>query len=525
MDDFALERVQKLREIKAKILQGAGPEKIAKLHERGKLTARERINRLLDPGSFVEMWPMIGHLREEYGDALICGSGTVDGRPISIYSQDSTIAGGSIGGAHGFKMYKMIEWAMNMRMPLVGLHDSPGARNPRLTGGGEGGGEEGGAGGGEKHPGTVFFPNTQASGVVPQISGILGNCAGIAVYSPALTDFIFMVDGISQMYITGPRIVKVTMDEDISGEDLGGARVHSRESGVCDFRYKSEDECFQSIKKLLSFLPSSCEEKPPVVNTGDDPDRYDEEIGDIVPSHPYKAFDVRKVIRRLVDKGDFLEVKPEFAGEIVVGFGRLDGRTVGFVANQCMVRAGSLTVDSSCKQARFIRFCDCFNIPLVMLVDTPAYQPGSQQEHMGIIRHGAKVLYALCEATVPRVAVVLRKTYGGGNLGMGVYTGLATDMIYYWPIMEFGIMGAEQSVELFFAQDIMKAPDPVKAKEEKVKEYRERFANPLRMISRSTDVQEVIEPRETRRRLIQVMKFLQNKKVERYPKRHGNIPL
>jgi acetyl-CoA carboxylase carboxyltransferase component len=371
----------------------------------------------------------------------------------------------------------------------------------------------------------LFFPNTQASGVVPQISAILGSCAGISVYSPALTDFIFMVDGESHMFITGPRIVKSVMGEDVTMEELGGAAVHCSVSGVADLRVGSEEECLQKVKELLSFLPSNCNEKPQRLDTGDDPERMVDELLEIVPSNLNKAYDIRNVITSIVDNGYFFEIKPEFAPEMVVGFARLDGQVVGMVANQPMVRAGSLTVDGSDKQARFMRFCDAFNIPIILLIDTPAYMPGTAQEHAGIIRHGAKVLYALSEATVPRIAVVLRKAYGGGNLGMGVVPGLGTDLVYFWPIVEMGVLGAEQSVELFYAQEIKKAENPAEFKQQKLKEYQEKYANPMYEISTNWFIEDLIEPRETRVQLIKGLKLLATKKVSRYPKRHGNIPL
>ena len=515
------QRIEKLREVKTTAMLGGGKEKIEKVHQRGKLTARERVNLLLDPGSFVEWDMLVGHNKGLPTEGIICGYGTADGRAVCVYSQDPTILGGSIGFLHGYKMYRTIERALEMGVPLIGLHDSPGARVVRL--------EEGGGALGdmlsEKHGGSVFFPNTEASGVVPQISAILGACAGISVYSPALTDFVFMVDGISQMFITGPRIVKSVMGEEITMEELGGAKVHASVSGVADFRVKSEEECFRMIRKLLSFLPSNNEEKPPVIDTGDDPGRIDEGLAEIVPADGRKSYDVRKVIARLADNGDFFEVKAEFAPEMVVGFARLAGRSAGFVANQSMARAGSLTIDSSDKQARFMRFCDAFNIPIIMLVDTSAYMPGSYQEHAGIIRHGAKVLYALCEAVVPRIAVVLRKAYGGGNLGMGTIPGFKTDFTFYWPTAEAGVLGAEQSVDLFYSKEIAEAEDPVKYKAEKVKEYRDKYANPLFEASVNPYLDDVIEPKETRRLLIRTLQALQNKKVIRQPKRHGNIPL
>ena len=517
------ERIKKLKEIRSTAMLGGGREKIEKVHQKGKLTARERIDRLLDPGRFVEWNLLAGYDKGAPGDAIVAGYGTIEGRNICIYSQDPTVLGGSIGPLHGYKMYRTIERALDMRVPLVGLHDSPGARTARP--------EEGGGGFGalgvqsEKSGVSVFFPNTEASGVIPQISAILGSCAGISVYSPALTDFIFMVDGISHMFITGPRIIKSVMGEEITMEELGGAKVHSRISGVADFRVNREEECFLMIKKLLSFLPSNNEEAPPIVNTGDDPNRIDETLAEIVPANLHESYDMHKVITHLADNGDFFEIKKEFAPEMIVGFARLAGQPVGFVANQPTVRAGSLTIDSSDKQARFMRFCDAFNIPIIMLIDTPAYMPGSQQEHGGIIRHGAKVLYALCEAVVPRIAVVLRKAYGGGNLGMGVLPGFGTDFIFYWPIVEAGVLGPEQSVDLFYSKEIMEAEDPVKYREKKVKEYREKYANPLFEASINPYLDDVIEPKDTRRVLIRTLQLLRNKKVSRCPKRHGNIPL
>jgi acetyl-CoA carboxylase carboxyltransferase component len=334
-----------------------------------------------------------------------------------------------------------------------------------------------------------------------------------------------MVDGISHMFITGPRIVKSVMAEEITMEELGGAKVHARVSGVCDFRVKSERECFDKIKKLLSFLPLNNREKPPRIDTGDNPERRNDEIAEIVPLEPYKSYDMHKIIIGLVDNQDFFEVKGEFALEIITGFARLNGYVIGIVANQPMVRAGSLTIDSSNKQARFIRFCDCFNIPLILLIDTPAYAPGSAQEHGGIIRHGAKVLYALCEAVTPKIAVVIRKAYGGGNLGMGVLPGLGTDFVLSWPIAEIGTLGAEQAVGLFYAKEIEMSSNPDEFRASKVREYREQYANPLAVASKSTHIDDVIEPKDTRWCLIRTLELLQGKKVSRYPKRHGNIPL
>ena len=521
MDEFLEQRVEQLREVKKAAALGGGEAKIAKQRARGKLTARERIDLLLDPGSFVELQMLVKHIGGNAGDGIVVGYGKVNGRQVCVYSQDATVQGGSIGSAHGYKMYRITERALDTGVPIIGINDSPGARTPKM-------GPDGMSGFDmlqEKSGGSVFFPNTEASGAIPQISAMLGSCGGISVYSPALTDFIFMVDDISHMFITGPRVVKSVLGEDVGANELGGSKLHSRVSGVCDIRTKTEAECFEKIRKLLGFLPLNCDEKPPYVDTGDDPDRYDDELGDMIPCNFTKPFDMRKFVKRIVDNGDFLEIKPEWAGEIVTGFGRMGGNTVGVVANQPMVRAGSMTVDSSRKQARFIRFCDCFNIPVLMLVDTPAYMPGTEMESKGIIHHGAKVLYALCEATVPRVGVILRKAYGGGNLGMGTVAGMGTDFVYNWPIMELGIMGAEQSVDLFYGPQIQAADDPVAFKAQKVREYRDMVANPMVMASENPFVEDIIEPRETRRVIIRAFEALKNKKTTRRAKKHGNIPL
>ncbi len=525
MDEEMKKRIKQLHEIKQAAVLGGGEERLAQQREKGKLSARERIDRLLDPGSFVELNMLAGHASGAPTDGIVAGHGTIDGRVICIYSQDPTILGGSIGALHGHKMYSMIERALNMGVPLIGLHDSAGARTSRISS--ETRKHEPGEAKlrSEKSGSSTFFPNTQASGVVPQLAAILGSCAGISVYSPALHDFIFMVDGLSHMFITGPRIVKSVMGEDLTMEELGGAKIHARKSGVADFRVKSEDECFEKIKKLLSFLPSNNREHPPWKDTGDDPDRLDDTIADIVPSNPNKAYDMHRIIKSIADNGDFFEIKAEFAGEMIVGFVRLDGYPVGIVANQPLIRAGSLTVDSSDKQARFIRFCDCFNIPLVFLVDTPAYQPGSYQEHAGIIRHGAKVLYSLCEAVVPRVNILLRKCYGGGSLGMGVVPGMCADFNFAWPIFEQSTMGADQTVDLFYTKEIAKAENPQEYREQLIKKYRKKFANPFSVVSLDVNIQDVIEPKETRQRLIKAFKLLRSKNITRYPKRHGNIPL
>ncbi|MBN1849591.1 MAG: acyl-CoA carboxylase subunit beta [Deltaproteobacteria bacterium] len=514
-------RIKQLREIKSKAIHGMNEEKIAIQHKKGKLTARERIEYLLDTGSFVEFNMILNHLETAPGDGIVCGHGKIDGRTVCIYSQDMTVRGGSIGPLHGYKMYRTVERALEMGVPLIGLHDSPGGRLPKISEAKTVHGEVM-----EKAGTSVFYPNTQASGVIPQIAGIMGRCAGISVYSPALNDFIFMVDKQSEMFITGPAMVKTVIGEDISFEDLGGAKVHCQLSGVADGRFSSDRECLDKIKELLGYLPSNADETPPDHEMADKADRMNEDLMDIVPESPKRSYDMHRVIYSIVDQGRFFEIKPEFAGEIIVGFARMDNKVVGIVANQPTVRAGCLTIDSSDKQSRFIRFCDCFNIPLVLLVDTPAYLPGSSQEHRGIIRHGAKVLYALCEATVPRIALVLRKCYGGGNLGMGVMPGLGTDLVYYWPTVEVGILGAEASVELYFGDEIRKAPNPDEMRQQRLNDFYEDYSNPMREISANWGIEDIIEPRETRKVLIQGLHFLSTKRRnKRFPKAHGNIPL
>lgn len=521
MEDRTEERIRQLREIKERALKGGGEKRIALQHQKGKLTARERIDYLLDEGSFVEFNMLLNHLENAPGDGLVCGWGTIDGRVVCIYSQDVTIRGGSIGALHGYKMYKTVERALQMMVPLIGLHDSPGARLPKID-------ESKTVTGDlmEKSGASIFYPNTQASGVIPQIAAIMGSCAGISVYSPALNDFVFMVDRQSQMFITGPAMVKSVIGEEISHEELGGAEVHCQVSGVADERFSDDRECLDAIRELLTYLPLNTNERPPQIDMGDSPNRANEDLLEIIPPSPDVAYDMHDVVFSIVDQGRFFEIKPEFAQEIITGFGRLNNQTVGIIANQPMIRAGSLTVDSSDKQARFIRFCDCFNIPIVLLVDTPAYMPGSTQEHKGIIRHGAKVLYALCEATVPRIAVVFRKCYGGGNLGMGVMPGLATDIVFYWPTVEVGVLGAKASVELYFGKEIRESEDPDKLRKEKIKEYTEKYSNPMREISANWGIDNIIEPKDTRKVLIRGLKLLSTKKrAVLYPKRHGNMPL
>jgi acetyl-CoA carboxylase carboxyltransferase component len=516
------ERIKKLREAKELAALGGGQEKIAREHEKGKLTARERIELLLDAGSFNEFGMLVKYRLGAPGDGVVVGHGTIDKRRVCIFSHDATVFGGSQGYIHGRKLYKIHEMALEMGVPLIGLNDSPGARVVRPE---KAGSDDPYRVSDEKHAGVVFFINSRCSGAIPQISAILGNCTGGSVYSPALTDFIFMVEGLSHMCITGPRVIKSVMGEDVSLEELGGAKVHSQLTGVADFRVKNEQECMQGIRRLLSFLPSNWRERPPKINSGDDPERFTDALGEIVPAEPTKGYDMHKVIKEIVDKGAFIEIKEEFASEIIVGFARMEGSTVGVIANQPMVRAGCMTVESSRKQARFIRFCDAFNIPILLLVDTPGYLPGKAQEHDGIIHHGAKVLYALSEATVPKIAVLMRKVYGGAALGMGILPGFGTDLVFAWPTAEVGAMGAEQAVELFYADDIKNAEKPQEFRAQKVKEYNELYADSLALASQVTYVQDIIEPRETRRCLTRSLQLIKDKKIEPYPKRHGNMPL
>ena len=524
MDKFTEDRIKELREKKELAKLAGGKKKLEAQHKKGKMTARERIEYFLDDGSFHEHSVLIGLEDGIPTDGLICGFGTVNGKDVSVYSQDATIRGGSVAVWGGYRMYKTVERALQMGIPFIGLHDSPGARLPKIT-------ESKTAIGVmmEKSGGSIFYPNTIGSGVIPQICGMMGSCAGLSVYSPALTDFIFMVDKQSHMYITGPAMVKTVTGEDLSHDELGGAEIHCKKSGVADGRFASDKELLDNLRELLSYLPQNMDEQPPVVDTGDDPNRLVDEVTDIVPSKASRAYDMHKVIEVIVDNGKFFEIKREFAGEMIVAFARLDGKTVGIVANQPMVYAGALTVDGSDKQTRFMRFCDCFNIPVILLIDTPAYMPGSDQEHRGIIRHGAKVLYSLCEMSVPRISLVLRKSYGGGNLGMGTIPGMKTDMIYYWPIAEAGVLGAPASVELHFGKEIREAEDPKAMKKQKMEEYIAQYANPMREASANWSFEDVIEPRDTRKILIRSLKYLSTKTKNNthkvFNKKHGNIPL
>jgi acetyl-CoA carboxylase carboxyltransferase component len=494
---------------------GGGLEKIEAQHSAGRLTARERIACLLDSSSFVEM-NMLASLPEDaskglYGDGVVVGYGKIDGRKVCVYAQDYTVKFGTTGAMHRNKITGIIEMAMKIGVPVIGLWDSAGGRLDL-----------------ENSPlsvcrSSIFYCCAQASGIVPQISAMLGPCAGNAAYAAALSDFIFMVDKKSYAFATGPTAVKDVLGETLTKEVLGGAKVHSQISGLADMRVSAEEECFAQIRTLLGYLPSNNGEKPPRINTGDDPDRLDEAIGDIIPSSPRKAYDMKQIIRRLLDNGNFLEIKAEFARNIITGFGRLNGYSVGIIANQPRFMAGSLTVDSSDKEARFIRFCDAFNIPLFFLVDTTGFLPGSGQEYAGILRHGAKVLYAISESVVPKIAVLIRKAYGGAKPAMGIDKDIGVDHIFAWPTGESAIMGAESVANVIFSKEIAAADEPATFKKKKIKEL-EAAAGPYPLAYGGL-VDDIIVPGETRRMLILMLESLAEKQEVRFPKRHGNIPL
>jgi len=499
---------------KAAAAEGGGAKRIEAQHARGKLTARERIDLLLDPGSFDEL-DMLVLPRGAAGagspaEAVVTGWGKIDGRPVYLFAYDFTLLGGSLSEAVGEKILKVMDLALMTGAPIVGIQDSGGARIQD--------GPESLRGFGE-----IFAMNTVASGVVPQISVVMGPSAGGAVYSPALTDFCFMTEGTGQMYITGPDVIRAVTGEDVSHEDLGGADAHATKSGVAHFAIAGEEETLAAVRRLLSFLPSNNAEDPPFVPTSDDATRTEDELLAVVPDEPNRPYDVRDVIFRIVDDGDFMEVHELFAPNIVVGFGRMGGRTVGFVANQPMALAGSLDINAARKASRFVRFCDCFNIPLVTFVDVPGYLPGVTQEYGGIISHGAKLLYAYSEATVPKIAVVLRKAYGGAYLVMSSKH-LRGDMNFAWPTAEIAVMGPDGAVNVVYRDELSKAEDPAERRKELVAEYAARFANPYIPAGRGF-IDDVIDPRETRPKIIRALEMLQNKADRNPPKKHGNIPL
>ncbi len=508
-------KIKELHEKRGKLLLGGGKQAIEKQKALGKHTARERIMALLDEGSFTEYDLFVEHDAHDFdmdkkklpGDGVITGTGTINGSPVAVFAQDFTVAGGSLGLMHSGKITKIMDHALKMRIPLIGINDSGGARIQE--------GVNSLAGYGE-----IFYRNTLSSGVIPQISVILGPCAGGAVYSPALTDFVFVVDNISKMFITGPEVIKTVLGEEISMEDLGGARVHSEITGNAHFFASTEEECFSQIKKLITFIPWNNSGKAKVFETAEPLPEYN--IETIVPGDPTLPYDVRDVIRAVADNSDFFEIMEFFAKSIVIGFGRIDGRTTGFVANQPLEMAGVLDVDSSDKAARFIRFCDAFNIPIITFVDMPGYLPGVDQEHAGVIRHGAKILYSYSEATVPKITVILRKAYGGGYIAMSSRH-LRADFVFAWPTAEIAVMGPEGAANIIFRKEIMLSDDPEETRKQKVEEYKMKFANPYVAASRGY-VDAVIEPFETRRFLIHSMRVSENKEIQLPPKKHGLPP-
>ncbi len=511
-------KIDYLRALREQSRLGGGEERIKRQHDAGRNTARERLDILLDPGSFREIDAFVMHRSRDFGldkqrflgDGVVTGWGTINGRLVYVYSQDFTVMGGSLSQTQAQKIIKIMEMAMKTGAPVIGLNDSGGARIQ------EGVISLGGYA-------DIFLQNTLASGVIPQISVIMGPCAGGAVYSPALTDFIFMVKNTSYMFVTGPDVVKQVTHEDVTFEELGGASVHASKSGVCHVVGENENHTLLLVRELFGYLPQNNMEDPPFVPTQDDPLRADPELDSIVPDSPNKPYDMKDVIHRVVDEGAFYEIHTDYAQNIVVGFARLGGHSIGIVANQPMVLAGVLDIAASEKAARFIRLCDCFNLPIITFVDVPGYMPGTVQEHNGIITSGAKLLYAYCEATVPKLTVTTRKAYGGAYCVMSSKH-IRGDLNLAWPSAEIAVMGPEGAVEIIYRRDLKEADDPAARKAELAAEYRERLANPY-VAAENGYIDDVIEPRETRARLINGLEVFQNKRDSNPPKKHGNIPL
>ncbi len=511
-------KILELRQRREDARLGGGQKRIDQQHAKGKLTARERVDLLLDEGSFQELGGFVtprttGFGAEKqvfYGDGVVTGYGTINGRLVYVFSQDFTVFGGSLGEAHAEKICRLMDLAMKNGAPLVGLNDSGGARIQ------EGVVSLGGYA-------DIFLRNTLASGVIPQISAVMGPCAGGAVYSPAITDFILMVKDTSYMFVTGPDVVKTVTHENVTFEELGGAMAHNEKSGVAHFAAETEEHCIALVRKLLAYLPQNNMEEPPIFRTTDDPLRAEESLDSIVPDSPNKPYDIKEIINRVVDDGEFLEVHEHYAQNIVVGFARLNGRAVGVIAQQPMVLAGCLDINASAKGARFVRFCDCFNIPLITFEDVPGFLPGVGQEHGGIIRHGAKLLYAYCEATVPKITVITRKAYGGAYDVMNSKH-IRGDLNYAWPSAEIAVMGPDGAVNILYREEISQAADPDALKQKLTQEYRDHFANPYIAAGRGY-IDDVIEPHQTRAKLIAGLEMLQNKRDQNPPKKHGNIPL
>ncbi len=507
---------ERLDELNRRALAGGGAKRVEKQHAAGKLTARERIDLLLDEGTFVELDRLVVHRCTDFGmeqnkipgDGVVTGYGLVEGRKVFVFAQDFTVFGGSLSASYAKKICKIMDLAMKVGAPVIGLNDSGGARIQE--------GVDSLAGYAD-----IFLRNTLASGVVPQISAILGPCAGGAVYCPAITDFIFMVEETSYMFITGPDVIKTVTHEEVTKEDLGGATSHNAKSGVAHFSSADDHACLTAVRELLGYLPANNSEDPPVVASSDPADREDEELDTLVPTDPMKPYDIKSIIERVVDEGDFLEVQPAYAKNIVVGFARFGGQTVGVVANQPAVLAGCLDIDASIKAARFVRFCDCFNMPIVTFVDVPGFLPGTGQEYGGIIKHGAKLLYAYGEATVPKVTVITRKAYAYDVMSSKHIRG---DINYAWPTAEIAVMGPEGAVNIVYRKEIAEADDPVAAKAKFVAEYREKFANPYKAAELGF-IDEVIHPRKTRSRVITALSMLREKRMVNPPKKHDNLPL
>lgn len=513
-----MEHLKQLEELERQAELGGGADRQKRQKDAGKLTARERIELLFDPGTFEEIDKLVTHRCRDFGmdeqlipgDGVVAGHGRVDGRPVYAFAQDFTVFGGSLSETNAEKIVKVMDLAMKMGAPMIGLNDSGGARIQEgvLSLGGYA---------------DIFLRNTLASGVIPQISAIMGPCAGGAVYSPAITDFNIMVDGSSYMFVTGPDVIKTVTHEDVTKEDLGGAMTHNATSGVAHFSVENDRECIRTIRDLLGYLPSNNLDEPPVVETADPNDREDEALDTLIPAQPNQPYDMHDLIRAVVDDGAFLEVHQHYALNVIVGFARLGGKSVGMIANQPSVLAGCLDIDASVKAARFVRFCDAFNIPLIVFEDVPGFLPGVRQEHGGIIRHGAKLLYAFAEATVPKITLITRKAYGGAYCVMASKH-LRTDFNYAYPTAEIAVMGSEGAVNVLYRREIEQAADPAAYRAEKTAEFREKFANPFVAASRGF-IDEVIRPRETRTKLIAALASTANKREKNPPKKHGNIPL
>jgi propionyl-CoA carboxylase beta chain len=512
------EKIQEMFRLKQKALEGGGKDRIEAQHKKGKLTARERIELLLDPGSFNEIDMLVHHHSHDFGldknvffgDGVVTGYGTIDGRKVFVFSQDFTVLGGSLAAEHGRKICKIMDMAMKVGCPVIGLNDSGGARV-----------QEGVISLGAYAD--IFLRNTLASGVIPQISVIMGPCAGGAVYSPAITDFIIMVEKTSYMFVTGPKVVKTVLHEEYTSEELGGAEVHASKSGVAHFTARNDVEALKLVRKLMSFIPLNNSEDPPFVPNDDPIDREDEELNYIVPANPNQPYDMKEIIKRIADNGEFLEVHKDWAPNIIVGFIRLGGYSVGVVANQPSVLAGVLDINSSRKGARFVRFCDAFNIPLLVFEDVPGFMPGADQEWGGIITNGAKLLYAFCEATVPRITVITRKAYGGAYDVMNSKH-IRGDFNFAWPTAELAVMGPKGAVEIIFKKEIENAENPEQKEAELIEMFNKKFANPYIAASYGY-IDDVIEPKKTRKILIQAFRLLESKVDTNPPKKHGNIPL